>query len=162
MAEDDLRSRLNGAQKNSDDQAESTYRDLILGDHPNDAESIKVKEEAVLKLCSLKVAQSDAEGLRTLLTELRPLFVKFPKAKTAKIVRNIIDAIVKIPNSTDLQVIQPHMCHCIAMDRQIARTLRSQMYGLNRLVSMTSLIQLSIILFPKPGGIRNLFNYHEG
>jgi len=111
MEDPDLRSRLNGAQEGSDDQAESTYRDLILGDHPNDAESIKVKEEAVLKLCSLKVAQKDAEALRTLLTELRPLFVKFPKAKTAKIVRNIIDAIVKIPNSTDLQVNQPTICH---------------------------------------------------
>jgi len=100
----DLRTRFTSAEELSDAQAESTYRDLILGDHPNDADSIKVKEEAVLKLCSQKVAQKDAESLRALLTELRPLFVKFPKAKTAKIVRNIIDAIVKIPDSTDLQV----------------------------------------------------------
>ena len=44
----DLRTRLNGAEELSDAQAETTYRDIILGDHPNDAESIKVKEEAVL------------------------------------------------------------------------------------------------------------------
>ena len=40
-----------------------------------------------------------------LLTELRPLFAVIPKAKTAKIVRTIIETIAKVPNSAQLQVL---------------------------------------------------------
>jgi len=42
--------------------------------------------------------------LRTLLTELRSLFALIPKAKTAKIVRTVVDTIAKVPNSTAVQV----------------------------------------------------------
>ena len=106
MVESGLKKKLDeAASSRSPGQAEATYRDLILGDYPNDADSIKVKEEAIQKLADLKVEQKDAAALRQLLTELRPLFGKFPKAKTAKIVRNLIDAIAKIPDSTGLQVL---------------------------------------------------------
>lgn len=105
MAE--LRIRLESAgEDSSDPAAESTYRDIVTGNSPNDAESVKVKEEALQKLCNLKVKQKDALALRQLLTDLRPLFAKFPKAKTAKMVRNLIDAMSKIPNSTQIQVRQ--------------------------------------------------------
>ena len=39
-----------------------------------------------------------------LLKELRPMFELLPKAKTAKIVRTVIDSMAKIPNTTDRQV----------------------------------------------------------
>ena len=41
----------------------------------------------------------DQEGLRQLFKEIRPLFQHMPKAKTAKIVRNLLDLASKIPNS---------------------------------------------------------------
>jgi 26S proteasome regulatory subunit N6 len=44
----------------------------------------------------------DAEGLRALLGRLRELFQRIPKAKTAKIVRNVIEGISKIPDSNDI------------------------------------------------------------
>ena len=44
----------------------------------------------------------DAEGLRALLGRLRELFQGIPKAKTAKIVRNVIEGISKIPDSNDI------------------------------------------------------------
>lgn len=84
-----------------------TLRDIVLGDHPNDAESIKIKEQALQKLANLYAKQHDATALRTLLAELRPLFTLIPKAKTAKIVRTVVDTIAKVPNSTDIQV---HHC----------------------------------------------------
>ena len=50
----------------------------------------------------------DAQALRQLLTDLRPLFTALPKAKTAKLVRTIIDTIAKVPGSTQIQVRPPH------------------------------------------------------
>lgn len=102
---EELKDRLKLAGESTSSQADEIYRDIALGDRPNDAESLKVKEEAIQKLTESKVKQNDAESLRRLLTELRQLFGKLPKAKTAKIVRNLIDAIAKVPNSTQLQVL---------------------------------------------------------
>lgn len=105
-----LKDRLDtAAEAQSTGEAESIYRDIIFGDHANDADSVKAKEEAVQKLSDLKVGQKDAAAVRQLLTDLRPQFGKFPKAKTAKIVRNLIDAIAKIPDSTQLQVTPRHV-----------------------------------------------------
>ena len=60
--------------------------------------------QAIQKLNDLYAKQKDAEALRRLLTELRPLFAVIPKAKTAKIVRTTIETIAKVPDSTQLQV----------------------------------------------------------
>ena len=79
-------------------------REAVTGPHPNDAESLKVKEAALQKLTDLLVKQQDAAALRSLLADLRPLFAAIPKAKTAKIVRTVIDSIAKVPNSTQLLV----------------------------------------------------------
>lgn len=85
-------------------QAISKLRDILLGEQANDADSIKVKEQALQSLANLYAKQRDASALRKLLTDLRPLFALIPKAKTAKIVRTVIDTIAKVPNSTDVQV----------------------------------------------------------
>ena len=85
-------------------QAISKLRDILLGEQANDADSIKVKEQALQSLANLYAKQRDASSLRKLLTDLRPLFALIPKAKTAKIVRTVIDTIAKVPNSTDVQV----------------------------------------------------------
>lgn len=86
------------------DTAISRLRDVVLGDSPNDAESIKTKEQALHSLANLYAKQGDADALRTLLTELRSLFALIPKAKTAKIVRTVVDTIAKVPNSTAVQL----------------------------------------------------------
>lgn len=64
----------------------------------------QVKEPAISTLADLYAAQGDAQALRTLLTELRPLFATVPKAKTAKVVRGIIETVARVPNSGKLQV----------------------------------------------------------
>ena len=107
----ELRKKLDSAAEQTSEQAvESIYREVVIGETSNDAEFVKVKEEALQKLCDIKVKRKDAIGLRQLLTELRPLFTKFPKAKTAKMVRNLIDAISRVPDSTELQV-EPASIH---------------------------------------------------
>jgi 26S proteasome regulatory subunit N6 len=70
----------------------------------NDAEALKSKEQSISALTDLLVKNRDAIGLRELLSQLRPFFNTIPKAKTAKIVRSVIDSIAKIPGSTELQV----------------------------------------------------------
>jgi len=85
-------------------EAIPVLRDIVLGPYPNDAESLKVKESALDSLASCLVSQKDSAGLRTLLNDLRPWFASIPKAKTAKIVRTIIESIGKIPDSTQILV----------------------------------------------------------
>lgn len=106
MAEEAL-SRVTAAgelESSSPDAAAEEYRAVALGTTSNTVESIKVKESAIQKLTDLYVRTQNATSLRGLLSELRPLFGVIPKAKTAKVVRTIIDSIAKIPGSTDLQV----------------------------------------------------------
>jgi hypothetical protein len=67
-------------------------------------ECVRVREAAVSALCANRAAARDAPGLAGLLTDLRPLFAVVPKAKTAKLVRGVIDAIAKVPGSEALQV----------------------------------------------------------
>lgn len=70
----------------------------------NDAEGAKVKEAAVTALAKLLAKLKDAPALRALLTELRPLFATLPKAKTAKIVRTVLDVVATMPDSIALQL----------------------------------------------------------
>lgn len=73
--------------------------------HPTStAEALRVKEQAITALSDLLSQEKKAEDLRGLLTDLRPYFNLIPKAKTAKIVRGIIDAVAKIPGTSDLQI----------------------------------------------------------
>eukprot|EP00193_Tetraselmis_chui_P000196 CAMPEP_0177760216 /NCGR_PEP_ID=MMETSP0491_2-20121128/5146_1 /TAXON_ID=63592 /ORGANISM="Tetraselmis chuii, Strain PLY429" /LENGTH=426 /DNA_ID=CAMNT_0019276095 /DNA_START=98 /DNA_END=1378 /DNA_ORIENTATION=+ len=80
-------------------------RDVALGDlSGSDPEAVKLKERAIQKLADAYVAQGSAELVAALLSELRPSFASMAKAKTAKIVRSIIDTMAKVPNSTALQL----------------------------------------------------------
>ncbi|KAG6549751.1 hypothetical protein Mapa_008731 [Marchantia paleacea] len=76
----------------------------ILHDPTSTAEALRVKEQCIAALSDLLSQQKRGEELRGLLTDLRPFFSFIPKAKTAKIVRGIIDAVAKIPGTSDLQI----------------------------------------------------------
>lgn len=68
------------------------------------SDAIRIKEQAITNLSDLLKQENRAEDLRNLLTQLRPFFNLIPKAKTAKIVRGIIDSVAKIPGTSDLQI----------------------------------------------------------
>uniref|UniRef100_A0A5B6YYB3 PCI domain-containing protein n=1 Tax=Davidia involucrata TaxID=16924 RepID=A0A5B6YYB3_DAVIN len=76
----------------------------VLDDPPSSSEALRIKEQAITNLADLLRQENRAEDLRSLLTQLRPFFSLIPKAKTAKIVRGIIDAVAKIPGTSDLQI----------------------------------------------------------
>ncbi|KAF5830452.1 26S proteasome regulatory subunit [Dunaliella salina] len=69
-----------------------------------DVAGVPEREAAITRLCELLVEKQDAQALAELLSQLRGFFGAIPKAKTAKIVRNIIDSIAKVPGSTQLLV----------------------------------------------------------
>lgn len=73
-------------------------------DSANTSQTMKVKEKSLDELVRALVFKEDAQGLSELLKDLRGLFQLIPKAKTAKIVRTVIDGIAKIPNSTAILV----------------------------------------------------------
>ncbi|CAM8994180.1 unnamed protein product [Rhodiola kirilowii] len=87
------------------DQSEAIsilYR--VLENPLTSPESLRVKEQAIANLTDLLRQEHRAEELRSLLTQLRPFFSVIPKAKTAKIVRGIIDTVAKILETSDLQI----------------------------------------------------------
>ena len=84
--------------------AAQLLRGVIFGHQPNDADSLKIKEQALDDLVAVLVKQQDAVALRSLLADLRPLFSAVPKAKTAKIVRLVIDSIATISRSAQILV----------------------------------------------------------
>jgi 26S proteasome regulatory subunit N6 len=78
---------------------------------PGEAD-LKAREAAVTALASLLAQQRDAASLCTLLSELRPLFAAIPKAKTAKLVRTVIDAVALVPDTAALQVSSARALAC--------------------------------------------------
>jgi len=85
-------------------QAVVELRKLVFETPGTDVESVRIKEQAIGTLSEAYVKLTDAKALADLLSQLRDFFGAIPKAKTAKIVRGIIDQIAKIPDSTQLQV----------------------------------------------------------
>ncbi|CAA0820479.1 26S proteasome non-ATPase regulatory subunit 11 homolog [Striga hermonthica] len=76
----------------------------VLEDPSSSPEALRIKEQAINNLADLLRQEGRAHDLQSLLTKLRPFFSLIPKAKTAKIVRVIIDAVAKIPGTSDLQI----------------------------------------------------------
>ncbi|TVU49226.1 hypothetical protein EJB05_00524, partial [Eragrostis curvula] len=76
----------------------------VLEDPSSSADALRTKELAITNLTNYLTKENRAEDLRNLLTKLRPFFALIPKAKTAKIVRGIIDAVAKIPGTSELQI----------------------------------------------------------
>ena len=98
-----LQDKLDSVKEAEPQQAVATLRDIALGQHSNDGDNVRIKEAASQQLADAYAKQKDANSLKQLLVDLRPLFAVIPKAKTAKLVRTIIEAIAKVPNSSQLQ-----------------------------------------------------------
>ncbi|KAI8468254.1 MAG: 26S proteasome regulatory complex [Monoraphidium minutum] len=85
-------------------QAGQALRAVVFDAPGTDVDTVRAKEQAIGFLSDVYVKLGDAKSLADLLAQLREFFGAIPKAKTAKIVRGIIDQIAKIPDSTQLQV----------------------------------------------------------
>lgn len=79
------------------------FEQMVVVDDPEGI-YVKLKESSIYKLGELYTKLSLAKKLRELLVNIRPFFSGIPKAKTAKIVRTLIDMVGNIPNSRTLQI----------------------------------------------------------
>lgn len=105
-----LTQKLQLAESKSDPlEAEALYREIIAAEskESNVAEPeedvAKVKELAILQLAALLVRNENASKVSGLLKSLHSFFATIAKAKTAKIVRGLLDAVSKAEDAAELQ-----------------------------------------------------------
>ncbi|KAM0748304.1 putative 26S proteasome non-atpase regulatory subunit Rpn6 [Meredithblackwellia eburnea MCA 4105] len=71
---------------------------------PKDEDILREKEQAILKLGQIYKDNKDSTALANVIRESRPLMQHLAKAKTAKLIRTLLDLFSQIPNSTSLQI----------------------------------------------------------
>jgi 26S proteasome regulatory subunit N6 len=69
-----------------------------------DEEAMKIKEEAITKLSDLYVKHNDSKQLQALMELFLKIFTQFPKPKTAKIIKFLLDQGSRIQGKVDWQV----------------------------------------------------------
>ncbi|CAJ1348295.1 unnamed protein product [Effrenium voratum] len=100
-------------------KAKEAYKAIIFKQDLEDPNA-KYREKAIYALGDLLVAKKLPQDISTLSKDLRPLFADLPKAKTAKIVRHLIDLLAKTEGSQALQI---EMCKdCIEWCKGEKRT----------------------------------------
>ncbi|KAI9142587.1 hypothetical protein BKA69DRAFT_1123938 [Paraphysoderma sedebokerense] len=85
-------------------QAAKALQSIIESSQGSSEEILKVKEQAIIKLGTIYRDQKMGNELAALLRSSRTFLSTIPKAKTAKIVRTLVDLFSGIPNSLPLQV----------------------------------------------------------
>jgi len=119
----DLLEKAKDLETTAPDEAQQAYKDIIFNKDIEDA-AAKGREQAIYALCELLVKKKLPGEISILSKELRPLFEELPKAKTAKIVRMLIDQAAKTENSQELQI---DMCKdCIEWCKGEKRTFLRQ------------------------------------
>ena len=84
-------------------KAEAAFVALVNDERTDDV-AVKVREEAVYRLAKLFVTGRQFDKVMSLLESANPLFVAIPKAKTAKIVRTVIEIVSEVTDATAMQI----------------------------------------------------------
>jgi len=105
-------------------EAVALYKQVVAQDDPTGG-LVKTKEKAIYRITSIYCKQSRTAELKALVSECRPFFETIAKAKTAKIVRNVIEQIgQELADSVELQT---EMCEdAIVWCKQEKRTFLKQ------------------------------------
>jgi len=89
--------------ENQIEQAINNYHQIISsGD--NSEEAAKIKEQAIYHVGKIYGKMGQVHEISRLVKDIRPFFDSISKAKTAKIVKTLIDLVADIPDSTQLQI----------------------------------------------------------
>mmetsp|Transcript_31440 Transcript_31440/g.70667 ORF Transcript_31440/g.70667 Transcript_31440/m.70667 type:complete len:445 (-) Transcript_31440:314-1648(-) len=103
--------------------AEEAYTALLTGGERDDEVALKVKEEALYRLAKLHVVGCQFDKVLSLLQSANPLFAAIPKAKTAKMVRTVIDIVCEAPGALEVQMglCEQVVAWCLAEKRSFLR-----------------------------------------
>jgi 26S proteasome regulatory subunit N6 len=119
----DLLEKARDLETTAPGQAAQAYKDIIFNKQDLEDPNARNREKAIYALGDFLVAQKRPDEINALSKELRPLFSELPKAKTAKIVRQLIDLLGK---TTAFQL-QIEMCQgCIEWCKGEKRTFLRQ------------------------------------
>eukprot|EP00871_Galdieria_phlegrea_P004596 jgi/Galph1/5137/GphlegSOOS_G3715.1 len=99
---------LERADEESNEKAEKLYLQIINSSESQTEEKgetlLKYKEQAILSLLDEYVKNKQPEKIVQLSTILRPFFAQISKAKTAKLVRILLDRVAAIPGTESIQI----------------------------------------------------------
>jgi 26S proteasome regulatory subunit N6 len=101
---DELLEKARDLETTNPGNAVLAYKDIIFKKTDVDDPTARGREKAIYALGDFFVKKQMAKELVELSTALKPMFVDLPKAKTAKIVRSLIDLLAKIDGSLALQL----------------------------------------------------------
>jgi len=105
-------------------QAPQAYKDIIFNKEDLDDPYAKGREQAIYAAGEFFVKQKQGGEIAALVTQIQPVLAELPKAKTAKIVKTLIDLLSKTPDSLYMQI---DMCkNCIAWCKAEKRTFLCQ------------------------------------
>ncbi|KAL8799134.1 MAG: hypothetical protein Q9182_006109 [Xanthomendoza sp. 2 TL-2023] len=91
-------------------KAESIYKDILAKGPGSGEAALKEYETALMGLGELYRDQKYPKELSELVTSSRSTLSSFAKAKTAKIVRQLLDLLSAIPNTVDIQISTTKSC----------------------------------------------------
>ncbi|KAF9733371.1 hypothetical protein PMIN06_005967 [Paraphaeosphaeria minitans] len=113
MAAADNGKRIAEAQKLAKTEpakAEDIYKDVLSTNPGSNEAAIKNYESALVGLGELYRHQRRVDALAELLKQTRSVLSSFAKAKTAKLVRQLLELFTTIPNTTDVQISVTKSC----------------------------------------------------
>ncbi|KAI4266692.1 MAG: hypothetical protein LQ337_008702 [Flavoplaca oasis] len=96
--------------KSDPSKAESIYKDVLSKGPRSGEAALKDYETALMGLGELYRDQKKSHELSELVTSTRSTLSSFAKAKTAKIVRQLLDLLSAIPNTVDIQISTTKSC----------------------------------------------------
>ncbi|KAK6589073.1 26S proteasome non-ATPase regulatory subunit [Cryptosporidium xiaoi] len=103
----DLRERYMKAKLGADadyNTSISTLLEIIRSDEIDEIEDgIRLQEQSIYLLGEIYVNKGMANELKELIDIIKPIVNNLPKARVAKIIRNLMDMMAKIPNTEKLQ-----------------------------------------------------------
>lgn len=101
--EDEYLTNFEAVEGSADESKIADYQTLLLNPR-YDEKAVKIKEQCIYRLARLYAEAKRFNDVMDLLKSNNELFSIIPKAKTAKIVRSILNIVGSIPDSLDVQI----------------------------------------------------------
>lgn len=86
-----------------DEKSADVFEKMLLNERSDDA-AVKIKEKCIYRLGRLHTENKDMSAIMNLMRKNSDFFGTIPKARTAKIVRTILNIVSSIPDSVDIQM----------------------------------------------------------